>query len=246
MNKCSLFFLPFVFLIPFSISIEKHLIEDGLIAYYSFDNCDARDDTGMGSNGKMFGTIECWCGVKDDGLLFDGVNDYIEFEGRINKYFNTSDFTLSFYFRSTGSSVYKQSLISKRTDCDEESMLDIQVWPNLLDVDFHESDWKNFEGISPETYGHQWYHYTLVRKVIRAYSYINGQLVAEARRCSGVDISNETLFSIGNSPCLGGGLRRFKGVVDELRLYDRALEQQEILQLYMENPIEKAQQDCFS
>ena len=246
MNKYSLLFLPFIFLIPFSITVKKHFQEDGLIAYYSFDNCDARDDTGKASDGKLFGTVECWCGVKDDGLLLDGVNDYIEFQGNVNKYFNTSDFTLSFYFRPVGSSPYKQSLISKRTDCNEENMLDIQVWANALNVDFHENDWKDFEGISPDTYGQQWYHYTLVRKGIRAYSYLNGQMVAEARRCSGVDISNETPLSIGNSPCLGGGLRRFKGVIDELRVYDRALEQQEILQLYMENPIERAQQDCFS
>ena len=247
MNKLPLHLLPFFFLISLPISIEKHShIDDSLVAYYSFDNCDARDDSGMGSDGKLFGTVECWCGVKDDGLLLDGVNDYIEFQGRINKYFNTSDFTISFYYRPTGASVYKQSLLSKRTNCDEENMLDIQVWPNSLDVDFHETDWKDFEGISADTYGQAWHHYTLVRKGIRAYSYINGQMVSESRRCSGVNISNETPLSIGNSPCVGGTLRRFKGVIDELRIYDRALEQREVLQLYLENPIEKAQQDCFS
>ena len=247
MNKLPFFLWPFMFILSFPVSVEKYNhLDDGLIAYYSFDNCDARDDSGLGSNGKMFGTVECWCGVKDDGLLLDGVNDYIEFQGKINKYFNTSDFTVSFYFRPTGNSIYKQSLLSKRTDCNEENMLDIQVWPNSLDIDFHESDWKDFEGISSDTYGQLWHHYTLVRKGIRAYSYINGQLVAEARRCSGVDISNDTPLSIGNSPCLGGGLRRFKGVIDELRVYDRALDLREVLQLYQENPIEKAQQDCFS
>jgi len=228
MNKLSFYFLPLWLVVFFPISIEKYThIDDGLIAYYSFDNCDARDDSGNGSDGKMFGTVECWCGVKDDGLLFDGVNDYIEFHGIINKYFNTSDFTLSFYFRSIDQSVFKQSLISKRTDCTEEQMLDIQVWQNTLDIDFHENEWKDYEGLAVDTYGTQWYHYTLVRKGTKAYSYLNGNLINEARRCSGVDISNETPLSIGNSPCIGGSTRRFKGI-------------------YRENPIEKAQQDCFS
>jgi len=247
MNKLSFFLLPLWLVVTFPISNQnKNHIDDGLIAYYSFDNCDARDDSGLGSDGKMFGTVECWCGVKDDGLLLDGKNDYIEFHGFVNKHFNTSDFTISFYFRTIDQSIFKQSLISKRTDCTEEQMLDIQVWQNTLDVDFHETDWKDYEGLSVDTHGSQWYHYALVRKGTKAYSYLNGDLMVEARRCSGVDISNDTPLSIGNSPCIGGSMRRFRGVIDELRVYDRALDLKEVLQLYQENPIEQAQQDCFS
>ena len=112
MNKLSFFLLPMwlVFIFPISNQNNNH-IDDGLIAYYSFDNCDARDDSGLGSDGKMFGTVECWCGGQNDCLLLDGKNDYIEFHGFVNKHFNTSDFTISFYFRQSEQSVFKQSLI---------------------------------------------------------------------------------------------------------------------------------------
>ncbi len=248
MNK-----LPILFLLLLCTSAsrtgfgsEKINIEDGLVAYYSFDNCDARDDSGNGSDGKLFGTVECWCGVKDDGLLLDGKNDYIEFEGMVNRYFNTSDFTISFYFRPMSKSLFKQSLLSKRSECTEDHLLDIQVRDEEIIVDVRQSDWKDYPGLSTHLDGQQWYQYTLVRKGTLAFSYINGALRQKSHRCSGVDISNETPLSIGNSPCVGGTLRRFRGVIDELRVYDRALGEKEVQQLYEAHPIELAQQDCFS
>ncbi len=150
MNKLHLFLFPAFFFL-FSPSGKKETnfqIDKGLVAWYSFDSCDARDDSGNGSDGKMFGTVECWCGVKNDGLLLDGRNDYIIFEGMVNRYFNTSDFTLSFYFRPTGKSIFKKSLLSKRAICEDSTMLDIQFSASELDVEFHETAQKDFPGLS--------------------------------------------------------------------------------------------------
>lgn len=252
MNKLPCFLLP-LFLFPaiqtVNFSENRPIdfnIDDGLVAWYSFDSCDARDDSGNGSDGKMYGTVECWCGVKNDGLLLDGRNDYLVFEGTVNRYFNTSDFTVSFYFRPTGKSVFKQSLLSKRALCDENNMLDILFSENELEVEFHETEHKDFPGLSTFTEGNQWYHYVLVRKGIQSFSYINGVMRQKSRRCSGVDISNKALLSFADSPCIGGGTRRFRGVVDELRIYDRAMSEKEVMLLYEANPIEQALQDCFS
>ena len=248
MNKLHFFFLPafLLFFFPSGKKQSNFNIDKGLVAWYSFDSCDARDDTGNGSDGKMFGTVECWCGVKNDGLLLDGKNDYIVFEGVVNRYFNTSDFTLSFYFRPKGKSIFKQSLVSKRAVCEDSTMLDIQVLDSELAVDFHETKSKDFPGLSTFLEGKQWYHYVLVRKGTQSFSYINGNLRQKSRRCSGVDISNDSPLMISNSPCIGGGIRRFRGVIDELRVYDRAMSEKEVMLLYESNPIEQAQQDCFS
>ena len=100
--------------------------EEGLIAYYSFDDCTAKDQTDGDSNGQLFGEIACQCGVDGNGLVLHGEQDYIQFEGRVNQCFNTTDFTLSFYARPLGKSIFKQSMISKRATCEELNMLDIQ------------------------------------------------------------------------------------------------------------------------
>ncbi len=221
---------------------------EGLVAYYSFNECDARDDSGNGSHGRLFGDVGCWCGVEDDGLLFDGVDDFVEFHGQVNRYFNTTDFTISFYLKPEQYLLFRQSLLGKRPDCTEENMLDLLLDLGQGEIATHvvESESKRFSGLSPTIGEAGWMHFTLVREGIRAFTYVNGQLRQESFRCSGVDIDNEAVLSFANSPCLAEGARRFKGVVDELRIYDRALNQEEVKALYQLYPIENVLQDCVT
>ena len=221
---------------------------EGLVAYYSFNKCDARDDSGNGSNGRMFGNIACWCGVEGDGLLLDGIDDYLEFEGRVNRYFTTSDFTVSFYIKPEQHLPFRQSLLSKRETSAEAHMLDLLLnfGAQTLETQVHETEHKFFPGLSPEVAPAGWMHFALVRDGFRAFTYINGQLRQESFRCSGIDISNNALLSFSNSPRLSEGARRFKGVIDELRIYDRALTDEEMLSLYEMYPVENALMDCVT
>ncbi len=227
----------------------NHTLEKGLVAHYTFNACNARDDTGNGSDGVLFGSVECWCGVEGDGLLLDGVNDYVEFHGKVNRYFTNTNFTVSFYFKPESYQIFPQSMLSKRSDCSDQNLLDLALNLNqrLLDVSVQESTYKYYPGISPAISPQGWQHFALVRDGVRAYTYINGQLRRESYRCSGVDLTNEAPLNFGNSPCIQGGpWRRFKGVIDELRVYDRALDHEEIEELYNLHPIEKADMDCYS
>lgn len=242
--------IPALLVLFFSASVFASFDENkGLVAYFSFNHCDARDDSGQGSYGQLLGNVRCWCGVEDDGLLLDGADARVVFSGTINHYFTTSDFTLSFYFKPESRQVFPQSLVSKRAACDEDNVLDIAYNATLaeLTTDFKESEYKLYHELSPEVQGTGWQHYALVREGVYARTYLNGKLVRESRRCSGIDLSNEAPFSIGDSPCLETGrMRRFQGVIDELRLYERALSEEDILQLYLLYPVENAQMDCLS
>jgi hypothetical protein len=224
-------------------------LSKGLIAHYSFNNCDAKDDSGNESHGKVFGNPGCRCGVDEDALWLDGIRDYIEFQGKVNNYFTTSDFTISFYFKPSKYNVFKQSLLSKRDTCNEYHMFDIQLDINnrIVDADVHETEFKDYSDISPEMDSTVWQHFALVREGIRAYTYINGQPRRRGLRCSGIDLSNNALLSFANSPCVTGGRSvRFSGAVDELRIYDRALTADEMLSLYSRAPVETAELDCFT
>jgi hypothetical protein len=222
---------------------------EDLVAYYTFNDCTARDVTGMGSDGQLFGNPGCWCGVEDDGLLLDGIDDYVEFSGRVNRYFNTSDFTVSFYFKPEQFLVFRQSLLSKRQECEEYNMLDLLLDMNGQEVvtEVHESPQKYYSGISPALDTTSWVHFALTREGTQAYTYINGRLARRGFRCSGVDITNAAKLAFGNSPCVStGNARRFKGVIDELRIYSRALTVEEIWQLYQQYPVENVIMDCVT
>ncbi|MFK8102114.1 MAG: LamG domain-containing protein [Saprospiraceae bacterium] len=222
---------------------------DGLIAYYSFDHCDARDDTQQGSDGILHGTITCRCGVSNNGIYLNGIQDYVSFQGKVNQCFNTTDFSLSFYFKPSSYVVYKQSLLSKRDSCDQNKMLDIRLnlHQKIVQTEFYEHENKSYPDVSPDLPQGDWFHFALVREGIWLYSYLNGELQKKARRCSGVDISNEAWLALGHSPCIGeDGTRGFKGVIDELSVYDRALSEVEIAQCYARFPVETAEVDCVS
>ncbi len=222
-------------------------LDQGLVAYYSFNDCDARDESGFESHGTLYGGVDCWCGIEDEGLLFDGIDDYVQFEGIVNRYFTTSDFTVSFYFKSNQYTVLKQSLLSKRANCEDYNTLDFRLDQNLkqVETEVRETPLKDYGDISPDTGGEGWKHLVLVRKGTRAYTYINGIPQQEGFRCNGIDLSNDALLSFSDSPCIKDGrIVRFKGVLDELKVYDRALSDEEVFELYLLNPIEKAVQDC--
>lgn len=244
------FFALFLLLVGMApITNRVFNLDQDLVAYYSFNECDARDDSGNGSHGKLFGSVSCWCGVDDDGLLLDGVNDYIEFHGAVNNYFGTSDFTISYYFKPEQYMVFQQSLFSKRLDCNEFNMFDFLLDLNNKEVKtlVHETPSKYFGLLSPAIVESGWHHIALVREGLKASTYINGQLQKEGYRCNGIDLSNEAVLSFSNSPCIKmGRTRRFRGILDEVRVFNRALSKQEVEELYSQFPIENASADCVS
>ena len=224
-------------------------LDYGLVAYYSFDKCDARDDSGNGSEGILHGNPSCWCGIDNNGLLLDGKNDYVEFTGVVNRCFTTSDFTVSFYFKAERKSIFRQSLLSKRSNCESEYVFDIQLdqQSGKIQTEVLQEEGVSYGDISPDFKNAGWYHYALVREGRHAHTYIDGILVQSGTRCSGVDISNDAPLNFSNSPCIGaGGTRRFQGILDELRIFDRSLSHEEIQALYDQYPIEQANADCFS
>ncbi len=247
--KILAFFAPVWLVCAFLLPTQFPALDDGLIAYYSFNECDARDDSDGGSDGMLFGEPGCVCGVDDDALWLDGMDDFIEFHGRVNRYFTTSDFTISFYFKPSKYSVFRQSMLSKRMNCDEYNMFDflLDVTRKEVNTAVHESPEIFYRDISPGTEETDWLHFALVREGRYARTYVNGVLHRQAVRCSGVDLSNDAVLSFSNSPCLSNGRTvRFKGALDELRVYDRALTEVEIGQLYARYPVELAEIDCVS
>ena len=53
-------------------------LNKGLVAYWSFDDCTANDAGGNGYHGILNGNISCTEGMINKGLSFDGVDSYID------------------------------------------------------------------------------------------------------------------------------------------------------------------------
>jgi gliding motility-associated-like protein len=231
-------FLPFVLIccVAWAFAQPTPPVTDGLIAYYSFDNCDATDDTGNGSDGILVGAPGCVCGVSGNALEMDGLDDYILFLGLVNNYFDTDNFTVSFYFKSFGSPL-PQDILSKREDCGIDQVMSISYTPSFNSVNcfLSEDGTKSTSSTGMLDFSNCWHHVVLVRKGGKATLWLDGVLVQESSAISRVDLENNAILSLADSPCIGTNLNRFKGYIDELAVYSRELLDDEVESLYL-NP----------
>ena len=204
---------------------------DGLVAYYSFDACDATEDTGSGADGIIMGNALCGCGAKNDGLRFDG-NTTVQILGNPEAIF-TTDFTISFFFFPDPASNAVMNVLSKSEICGVDSTVELRYNPVSREINLTLSQ---IPGLSMRT-GYVlptdrcYHHIVFVRRDRTLLLYYDGIQVASSPSSSFLRIENNGIFTLGGSPCIANGEVPFRGVLDEMRLYNRALTSFEVQEL---------------
>ncbi|MFT4666098.1 MAG: gliding motility-associated-like protein [Polaribacter sp.] len=212
----------------------------GLAAYYSMDDCTLLDNSDAGSNGTLFGSTCDSCGVINKGIFFRGEDpannnhDYALLLGTVNNNFKTNDFSISFYMKPKNSMGTKD-IISKREDCSANNAFAIRFIPatNSIDVVLSENSSKNANLSAPLDFGRCWQHVLFIREGKNSKLYINGVLKKDKGHPDGpINIDNNAVFSLINSPCQATLEVPFIGIIDELYIYKKALNENEIAMLY--------------
>ena len=240
-----------------AVSVE--LPDGSLVAHYTFDDCSAKDKFGQ-SNGIERGRPDCGCGVSGSAMYFDGIDDFVSLTGRVNDVFGTNDFTVSYYFKTYDNSA-RQIFLSNRLECDQENaffeMKHLQacgdfgpgrIWSEVSNTMANRAV---SVSVLPET---RWSHVTLVRKDNELILYLNGYEHDRRKASKGVvDLSGSGQLSIAYSPCAEAGVMNshkkyfpFQGAMDELRVYKKALDENEVKMLYDAAPVGAAELDCAS
>ncbi|MFH0726822.1 MAG: LamG-like jellyroll fold domain-containing protein, partial [Pseudomonadota bacterium] len=208
--------------------VDDELINNDLVAYYPF-NGDAKDESKNGNHAAVYGAV-----LTEDRHLnsngaysFDGIDDYIVSQ---NNALNISGgFTASAWFKRS-SSVAAASILGRYIknglNDDQFSLfsnndrLGIQLWGNgtenvILSKQATQDTWVFIAGV-------------FYRGVARLY--INGQLAAEQQAT--FNVLNESQFAVK----IGGSDEaenvHFPGIIDDVRIYNRALIETEIKHLY--------------
>ncbi len=208
---------------------------NGLVAYYSFDACTAEDDSGNGGAGLIIGNPGCECGVVGNALNLDGVTDNINLLSTVNNFFDRQDFTVSFYMKSSNSQG-TQIVLSKNLNCDANNSFTIRVTPaaNNLAVGLSENTSKQANVNSQLDFNTCWQHVVFTRRGAKSSLYLNGNLKDENSAVSQVDIENAGVLTIGGGACAEFNVdNRFAGLIDELRVYSRSLNINEVRELYV-------------
>lgn len=213
----------------------------GLVAYYPF-NTGVADATGNTANaGIPEGSPGFSCGVIGGSLRLNGASDQVVLLGPVTQEFDTDDFSVSFYFKSIGNAGTQYILSKTRTDCSTDNAFYVRYVPQTrtLNVFLGENDSKSVSFVERMDANVCWHHVAIVRQSARVRLYINGRLRRELFTNSRINILNDGPLIVGGSDCLSANETRFSGLIDEFRVYFRALDEIEARGLFI--PVDQIQ-----
>jgi len=205
---------------------------NGLVAYYPF-NGNASDESGNGHNGTVSGATltNDRFGNANKAYLFTAANqNHITINSPVGN-FGLSDFTISVWVKrnsAAGNEIFTQRSAAYRNSS----------WWELGWGRFHINENLAFESTANGNVGdtlrnNVWYHFVGVRKTTTVRFYLNGVLLDENTTPQILNIDNLTNAEIG-CHFLESPLQCFNGVIDDIRLYNRALSEPEIRLMFSE------------
>ena len=203
---------------------------DGLVAYYQFDG-NAMDATGNGNHSTIVGSLS-W---SDQGVL-DGClsvsRGHIQVGNRrddnVMTYGRNQDFTWALWFKPSGSNNDGEMLLSRRRyngDNDQVAMHISYLSDGRVRMAFSADRVPAVTGLSTSRCNDgNWHHVAVVRDVSagKMRMYIDGILESEAED-NGWDFSAASSCRIGQEGETYGGNRQYHGLIDDVRIYNRAL-----------------------
>lgn len=229
-------FLILFILLSLSTTAFSQNLQDGLVCYYPFDGYPIVDKSGNGNKAFIGSDSTLGCGVEGNAMRFDGLRSDLFIVGPASfDNFKTGPFSVSFYFKASnqvGNSTL--DLISKRKNCTVDSSFAIRYTPstNQMSVEVSENVKIRNVIIQRLDFGRCWQHIVVIRDYNKLSLYVNGRLAQTNLATRRVNITSDAPLSIAKSPCLQTTDRKFAGSLDELRIYDRPLTEDEVRLLY--------------
>jgi len=207
---------------------------DGLIAYYPFDG-NANDMSGNGKHATPQNDYRYETGVSGQAIKLTGKGTETSSNvqgGHVllpRFVFGNSGFTLNIWVKAEGlSKTDGECYINFGNDTEQERLYIIQNQSNIRFC------YNKVEIQVPYNYKDKWTMYTITCSPNGVFTaYVNGSKVGE-KNVSYQGVVNPSLAALGRHWWNSGrwSSTRFVGSIDEVRLYNRALSEQEINDLY--------------
>lgn len=204
-------------------------IYDGLVAWYPFDG-NANDVSGNGNHGVVHGaklTIDRF-GISNSAYSFDGESDFITVLDS-DSLDCISAFTISAWISQFEITSASQTIAAKGRAVNGTGYR-LGIYDTGTDLGLNNGSY-NCSAIASHTINNTWINITGTwdGKIIKVY--VNGLLLKQNDNCANTSLKNSSEpLNIGRET---SELKRyFKGVIDDVRIYNRSLNITEVNELY--------------
>ena len=212
------------------IKTTSILIEDNpLVGYWIAENeGEITPDKSNNNNTAKFHNAQWINGKVNQALLFAGTDNYINC-GNDSSLNISGDMAVSVWFKVDNPSAAKYyRILSKRKIWNSPTGYELEINPsqNRINISGGAKDGAQ-QGIIQYQFDDQWHQMVAMIKNGAAYVYIDGNLIGKDENVAEPAANDVPLF-IGATP---GNTDNFEGALDELKIYNRALSEQEIEKL---------------
>jgi len=235
--------------------IPSYVPTNGLVGWWPF-NGNANDESGNGNNGTVYGATltSDRFGIANRAYGFDGINNYIFIPDNVIFNFESyGQFSISYWVRFYSFSNLKGSI----TICKQNESGDSQDgWCSYANVDtllrmrFQNGYPSSLADVSitSKIQLNQDYFVTVTFDKIQNQlkHYIDGVLQNQAPVGNGLIGNNNNGIFIGKPSWVSSNAKGIDGKLDDIAIYNRALTQQEITQIYTRTIVTSTPDDTSS
>ena len=203
--------------------VPNYVPTNGLVGWWPF-NGNANDESGHGNNGTVIGATLITDRNGQQAYKFDGINDIININSKVGN-FGANDFSVSLWVYDEDAQ-NSGTLVGKRND--DANMLNL-VWSNSPGLELGSP----YVLITPKgSMLNEWKNCVLIRKGTNISIYINGVLEQKNVSSMTPNINNSANLSFGARYYYSQTGQHFKGSIDDIGIWNRALTEGEIKGLY--------------
>ena len=206
--------------------------KNGLIAWYPFtgNTLDSSGNNNHGTNNGATLTTDRF-GKANGAYSFNGSSNYVGINNTLGN-FNNSDFTVSSWYFSTAAS--NGIIFGKRNDCSNGHFFTFGSTGFEIDESALPFNSKKYIAGGYSQKNNSWVNLLFVRTGKRLQVINNTNIVYDTILPYLDSISNADISSIGTRFCSNVPNQLFNGKLDDIRIYNRALNSSEIQALYTE------------
>lgn len=194
-----------------------------LMGRWKMDNCDGRDSGPHGLNATMHGTLGCIAGAEGNGLALDGTTTWLDVENQPPLDVTLTELSMGGWARGNNTTDY--TILVNKEESFEMGYVSGQIASAIAIQNPNGWAWFSKGDFSQQT----WHHVVVTYDGKQVTHFVDGVQVAQTAR-TGTIARTACRLSLGarGEECSGAGKFVWRGDLDEMFVFSRALTAAEI------------------